>query len=50
MIIFHLRMKLAALRQFLRDRQMNLTEREIDAILDQIRKITDILEELEKRK
>lgn len=39
----------AALKQALRDRQTELTEREIDEILDQINTLTKLIEELEKK-
>lgn len=49
-VIFNARMKLAALRQFLRDRSQDLTEDEIDEILDEISKLTELIEILEKNK
>ncbi|MDQ6477903.1 hypothetical protein [Dyadobacter sp. LHD-138] len=42
---FHLRMQLAALRQYLRDRQHEMTEDEINRILDLIARILDALNE-----
>jgi len=40
---FHLRMQLAALRQYLRDRQNSMTEKEIDEVLDLIALIQNAL-------
>lgn len=42
---FHLRMQLAALRQYLRDNSENMTEEEINRVLDLIIKIEKALEE-----
>ncbi|MCE6991311.1 hypothetical protein [Dyadobacter sp. CY323] len=47
---FDLRMRLAPLRQYLRDNQQNLTSGEVDEILDVIAKILEVLNELEKRR
>ena len=47
-LIFNIRMQLAALRQFLRDRSIEMTEKEKDLVLDQIIKLTRLLSELEK--
>ena len=44
-----LRMRLAALRQYLRDNQERLNEDEIDEILDLISKIMEVLKVLENR-
>jgi flagellin-specific chaperone FliS len=49
MNIFQLRMLRAALRQCLRDRSDWLTENEIDKILDQISKLTKIIDELDRK-
>ncbi|GGH24260.1 hypothetical protein GCM10007423_07560 [Dyadobacter endophyticus] len=42
---FHLRMQLAALRQYLRDRQDSLTQKELDDVLDIIALIQEVLNE-----
>lgn len=42
---FHLRMQLAALRQYLRDRQHEMSEEEINKVLDMIAKILKALEQ-----
>lgn len=42
-------MQLAALRQLLRDRSEEMTESEKNLILDQIIKLTNLLNELEKK-
>lgn len=44
----NVRMKLAALRQFLRDRSEYLTETERDEILDEMNKYLTLIEEIEK--
>ena len=44
-----LRMRLAALRQYLRDNQDTLTSREVDEILDVISKIMEVLAVLSKK-
>jgi len=44
-----LRMRLAALRQYLRDNQETLASSEIDEILDVISKIMEVLAVLNKR-
>lgn len=48
MDVFQFKMLRAALKQALRDQQDELTEREIDKILDQINTLTKLIEELEK--
>ena len=48
-IAFNLRMRIAALRQFLRDQSEFLAEKEIDEVLDQIDRLTKLLKKLEKR-
>lgn len=42
---FHLRMQLAALRQYLRDMQNEMTEEEINKVLDLIARILEKLKE-----
>lgn len=42
---FHLRTQLAALRQYLRDRQHEMSEEEINKVLDMIAKILKALEQ-----
>lgn len=42
---FHLRMQLAALRQYLRDRQDSMTQKELDRVLDMIALIQKALNE-----
>ena len=42
---FHLRMQLAALRQYLRDRQDSMTQKELDVVLDLIALIQKALNE-----
>ncbi|MET7259195.1 hypothetical protein ACWKW6_12645 [Dyadobacter jiangsuensis] len=42
---FHLRMQLAALRQYLRDRQDSMTQKELDQVLDMIALIQKALNE-----
>jgi hypothetical protein len=42
---FHLRMHLAALRQYLRDRQDSMTEKELNDVLDLIAVIQEALNE-----
>ena len=49
-LIFNIRMQLAALRQLLRDRSEEMTESEKNLILDQIIKLTNLLNELEKKR
>lgn len=49
-LIFNTRMRIAALRQRLRDSHEGLTEDERNAILDLIIKLIRLLEELEKKK
>ncbi|MCE7065826.1 hypothetical protein [Dyadobacter sp. CY326] len=44
-----LRMRLAALRQYLRDNQDTLSNDEIDQILDVISKMMEVLSVLDKR-
>ncbi len=46
--LFTLRMNIAALKQFLRDRSEALTEHQINEVLD-ISKLTRIIEQLEKK-
>jgi hypothetical protein len=41
----HLRMQLAALRQYLRDRQDHITQEELDKVLDMIARILQVLNE-----
>lgn len=48
-LIIHIRMQLAALRQLLRDRSEEMTETDKNLILDQIIKLTKLLNELEKK-
>jgi hypothetical protein len=43
------RMRIAALRQYLRDFQHNMTPELIDEVLDVISKLMQVLAELEKR-
>jgi hypothetical protein len=45
---FNLRMQLAALRQYLRDKQDQMTEDEVNEVLDLIVKIQKALEETKK--
>ena len=47
---FELRMRLAALRQYLRDNQESMTPHQIDEILDVITKIMQVLTELDKER
>ncbi|WP_157474789.1 hypothetical protein [Dyadobacter sp. Leaf189] len=47
---FDLRIRLAALRQYLRDNEDTLTSEKIDEILDVIAKLLQVLNELEKRR
>lgn len=47
-IKYNIGMKLAVLRQFLRDRSDQLTESERDEILDEMNKYLTIIEEIEK--
>ncbi|GAB4018610.1 hypothetical protein GCM10028773_18850 [Spirosoma koreense] len=47
-LIFNIRMQLAALRQLLRDRSDEMTDVEKNLVLDQIIKLTNLLNELEK--
>lgn len=42
---FHLRMQLAALRQYLRDRQHEMSQNEINRVLDLIGRILEALNE-----
>lgn len=42
---FHLRMQLAALRQYLRDRHDSMTQKELDQVLDMIALIQKALDE-----
>lgn len=42
-IVFHLRMQLAALRQYLRDNSDNMEQEQIDKVLDQINRLMDLL-------
>lgn len=42
---FHLRMQLAAIRQFLRDMEGKLTEEETNAVLDRIKILLELLKE-----
>ncbi|PSL27767.1 hypothetical protein CLV60_10732 [Dyadobacter jiangsuensis] len=44
------RMRIASLRQYLRDFQHQMTTEQIDQVLDVISKLMQVLEELEKRK
>lgn len=44
------RMRIASLRQYLRDFQHRMTTEQIDQVLDVISKLMQVLEELEKRK
>lgn len=48
-LIIHIRMQLAALRQLLRDRSEEMTETDKNLILDQIIKLTKLVDELEKK-
>jgi 1,2-phenylacetyl-CoA epoxidase catalytic subunit len=41
---FHLRMQLAALKQYLRDRHHEMTQEELDKVLDLIARILEALE------
>ncbi|SDG52900.1 hypothetical protein SAMN04487996_119160 [Dyadobacter soli] len=45
-----IRMRIASLRQYLRDFQHEMTTEQTDAVLDVISKLMQVLEELEKRK
>ena len=47
---FHFRMQLAALRQYLRDNSENMEQEQIDRVLDQINRLTDLLEIIESNK
>ncbi|CAG5067638.1 hypothetical protein DYBT9623_00359 [Dyadobacter sp. CECT 9623] len=47
---FELRMRLAALRQYLRDSQDSMTPHQIDEVLDLIAKLLQVLNELDKRR
>lgn len=40
---FHFRMQLASLRQYLRDNSENMEQEQIDKVLDQINRLTDLL-------
>ena len=46
--IFDLGMQRAALRQYLRDNSVNMTESEINRVLDRINLISKVIEALEK--
>ncbi|WP_192579290.1 hypothetical protein [Dyadobacter aurulentus] len=46
---FEIRMRIAALRQYLNDFQDQLTASEIDRVIDAIAKYTDLLNEITKR-
>lgn len=50
MTIFHLRMLLAARRQILRDMSHQMSEDEVNKLLDQIVVLTKLIEELENKK
>lgn len=47
-IVFNLRMRVAALRQFLRDHSHKMTEQEVNDVLDQIGRLAALLAEMEK--
>lgn len=47
-LIIHLRMQLAANRQLLRDNSENMTEREVNTVLDRINLLLKVIESLEK--
>lgn len=49
-LIFNTRMRIAALRQRLRDSSDTLNEDELNAILDLIIRLSNLLDELEKKK
>jgi hypothetical protein len=49
MNVMEVRMRIAALRQYLRDFQHNMTPELIDEVLDVISKLMQVLAELEKR-
>lgn len=49
MNLFELRMLRAALKQALRDQSEMLTPRQIDEILEQISRLTKVIDKLEKR-
>ena len=40
---FRFRMQLASLRQYLRDNSANMEKEQIDKVLDQINRLTDLL-------
>ena len=48
-LIINIRMQLAALRQLLRDRSEEMTETDKNLVLDQIIKLTKLIDELEKK-
>ncbi|MCF0073765.1 hypothetical protein LZD49_25020 [Dyadobacter sp. CY261] len=50
MMEIDIRMRIAALRQYLRDCQQEMTPEQIDEVLDAISKLLQVLAELEKRK
>jgi hypothetical protein len=50
MDLFHLKMLLAARRQALRDMSNQMSQEEIDKLLDQIVVLTKLIEQLEKLK
>ena len=49
MDVFSLRMQRAALSQMLRDRSDDMSQEQIDEVLDQINLLTELIELLEKR-
>ncbi len=48
-VLFNLKMRIAALKQFLRDRSEHLAEKEIEEVLDQIDRLIKLLGKLEKK-
>jgi len=47
---FEIRMRIAALRQYLRDNQQNMSQKDIDEVLDVMSKLMEALRELENGK
>ncbi|WP_165940028.1 hypothetical protein [Dyadobacter psychrotolerans] len=47
---FDIRMRIAALRQYLRDNQTNMSQKEIDDVLDVMSKLIQVLNDLENKK
>ena len=47
---FEIRMRIAALRQYLRDNQQNMSQKDIDEVLDVMSKLMEALREMENGK